>query len=60
MAVVPRLPMAGAPDDAVVALPEGEWTNVLTGDRYAGEVSFAKLRDGFPLAVLEIDLPPVV
>jgi (1->4)-alpha-D-glucan 1-alpha-D-glucosylmutase len=62
VAVVPRLPKAGPPDDVVVALPEGEWVNVLTGDRHAGEVSFAKLRNGFPLAVLELesDLPPVV
>ena len=60
VAVVPRWPKAGAPDDAVVALPDGEWTNVLTGDHHAGEVSFAKLCDGFPLAVLERDLPPVV
>jgi (1->4)-alpha-D-glucan 1-alpha-D-glucosylmutase len=59
VAVVPRLPKAGAPDDAVVSLPDGEWTNVLTGDRHAGDVSFAKLCDGFPLAVLERDLAPV-
>jgi (1->4)-alpha-D-glucan 1-alpha-D-glucosylmutase len=60
VAVVPRLPKSGPPDDAVVVLPDGEWTNVLTGDRYAGEVSFAKLCGGFPLALLERDLPPVV
>ena len=45
---------------AVVALPDGAWTNVLTGDGHASEVSFAKLCDGFPLAVLERDLSPVL
>ena len=60
VAVVPRLPKAGPPDDAVIALPDGEWTNVLTGDRHGGNVSFAKLADGFPVVVLEQDLPPVV
>jgi (1->4)-alpha-D-glucan 1-alpha-D-glucosylmutase len=59
VAVVPRLPRAGAPDDAVVALPDGEWTNVLSGDRHSGDVSFAKLCNGFPLAVLERNLSPV-
>jgi hypothetical protein len=57
---VPRLPKAGAPVDAVVSLPNGEWTNVMTGDRHAGDVSFAKLCNGFALAVLERDLAPVV
>jgi (1->4)-alpha-D-glucan 1-alpha-D-glucosylmutase len=59
MAVVPRLSKAGPPDEAVVALPDGEWTNVLTGDRHSGEISFAKLCAGFPVAVLEVDLAPV-
>jgi maltooligosyltrehalose synthase len=60
VAVVPRLPRAGLPENAVVRLPEGEWTNILTGDRHSGEVSFAKLAGAFPLAVLEIELDPVV
>ncbi|MEY2420472.1 MAG: (1-_4)-alpha-D-glucan 1-alpha-D-glucosylmutase [Acidimicrobiaceae bacterium] len=60
VAVVPRLPRVGPPDDAVIALPDGEWTNVLTGDRHSGEVPFGKLCDGFPLAVLEIDVAPAV
>ncbi|MEY2449695.1 MAG: (1-_4)-alpha-D-glucan 1-alpha-D-glucosylmutase [Acidimicrobiaceae bacterium] len=59
VAVVPRLPKAGLPDDSVITLPEGEWTNLLTGDLHAGDVSFAKVCDGFPLAVLERDRPPV-
>ena len=53
--IVPRLSKSGPPSDAVIALPDGEWTNVLTGDRHSGEVSFAKVCGGFPLAVLEID-----
>jgi (1->4)-alpha-D-glucan 1-alpha-D-glucosylmutase len=60
VAVVPRLPRAGPPDDAVVRLPDGEWTDALTGDRHSGEVSFAKLSGGFPLAVLQRDLSPVL
>jgi (1->4)-alpha-D-glucan 1-alpha-D-glucosylmutase len=60
IAIVPRLPKSGPPDDAVIALPDGEWINVLTGDRFAGEVSFAKLSDGFPVGVLEIDVAPIV
>jgi (1->4)-alpha-D-glucan 1-alpha-D-glucosylmutase len=59
-AVVPRLPAAGLPDDAVIALPEGDWTNVLTGDRHSGELAFAELCAGFPVAVLELDRAPVV
>jgi (1->4)-alpha-D-glucan 1-alpha-D-glucosylmutase len=59
VAVVPRLPAGGSPDEAVVALPDGEWTNVLTGDTHSGAVSFGKLRGGLPLVVLEGDLPPV-
>jgi maltooligosyltrehalose synthase len=59
-AVVPRLSRGGPPDDAVVALPEGEWTNILTGDGHSGEVSFAKVCGAFPLAVLERELDPVV
>src|SRR5206468_2345920 len=55
VAVVPRLPVAGPPDDATVALPAGEWLNVLTGDRHSGDVTFAKLRGAAPLAVLEAD-----
>ncbi|MEY2452936.1 MAG: (1-_4)-alpha-D-glucan 1-alpha-D-glucosylmutase [Acidimicrobiaceae bacterium] len=59
VAVVPRLPAGGPPDEAVVTLPAGEWSNVLTGDTHSGDVSFDKLRGGLPLAVLERDLPPV-
>jgi (1->4)-alpha-D-glucan 1-alpha-D-glucosylmutase len=62
-AVVAAMPLrtkSGWPDDAVVALPEGEWTNVLTGDRHSGAVAFAKLRGDCPLALLEIDDAPVV
>ncbi|MEY2432693.1 MAG: (1-_4)-alpha-D-glucan 1-alpha-D-glucosylmutase, partial [Acidimicrobiaceae bacterium] len=60
VAVVPRLPRRGLPDSAVVTLPEGNWTNILTGDRHSGEASFAKLSGAFPLAVLELELDPVV
>jgi maltooligosyltrehalose synthase len=60
VAVVPRLPKAGAPEDAIIALPDGEWTNVLTGDRHSGDVPFAKVCGGFPVAVLERDVAPVV
>jgi (1->4)-alpha-D-glucan 1-alpha-D-glucosylmutase len=60
IAVVPRLPKSGPPNDAVVVLPDGEWTNVLTDDHHSGDVSFAKLIGGFPVAVLEIDQPPIV
>ena len=52
-AVVPRLPRRGAPDDAVITLPDGDWTNLLTSESHAGTVSFGKLRAAAPLAVLE-------
>jgi (1->4)-alpha-D-glucan 1-alpha-D-glucosylmutase len=60
VALVPLRPTQGPPEEAVIALPDGEWTNVLTHDRHSGEVAFAKLRGGFPVAVLEADLDPVV
>ena len=53
VAVVPRLSRSGVPDEATVALPEGDWTNVLTGETHAGDIAFAKLRAGFPVAILE-------
>jgi (1->4)-alpha-D-glucan 1-alpha-D-glucosylmutase len=59
VAVVPRLPASGPPDDAVIGLPSGEWSNVLTGDTHSGDVSFDKLRGGLSLAVLERHLSPV-
>ena len=59
VAVVPLRPLCGSPDDASIELPEGDWTNVLTDERHAGEVSFGKLRGAFPVAVLERDLEPV-
>ena len=57
--VVPLRPLAGPPDEAEIALPEGEWTSVFTDDRHVGAVSFGKLRGGFPVAVLERDFEPV-
>ena len=59
VAVVPRLPRRGFPDDAMVVLPEGNWVNALTGEHHTGEVAFGKLRGGFPVAVLQRDGDPV-
>ncbi len=36
-----------------VALPDGEWTDVLTGERHEGTLAVTKLTDRFPVAVLE-------
>ena len=58
-AVVPRLPRSGLPDDAIVTLPDGGWTNALTDEQHAGDVAFGKLRGGFPVALLERDDQPV-
>jgi len=59
VAAVPRLPRAGLPDEAVVVLPGSAWINVLTQERHTGDVSFGKLRGGFPVVVLERDGEPV-
>ncbi|MDQ3914046.1 MAG: malto-oligosyltrehalose synthase [Actinomycetota bacterium] len=37
--------------DTYLALPEGEWTDVLTGVTFAGDVSLEELLAGFPVAV---------
>ncbi len=53
--VVPRLVVGlrGDWEDTVIDLPEGEWTDVLTGAEMAGRtVSVAELLAGFPVAVL--------
>jgi (1->4)-alpha-D-glucan 1-alpha-D-glucosylmutase len=53
--VVPRLVLglAGGWADTTVALPEGEWTDVLSGATHAGgPVAAATLLDRFPVAVL--------
>src|SRR4051794_7253183 len=59
IAVIPRLPRLGSPDDAIVVLPEGNWVNALTDAHHTGEVAFGKLRGGFPVAVLQRDGDPV-
>lgn len=56
VAAVPLRPLAGSPDEAIIALPGGAWTNALTGETHAGDVAFGKVRGGFPVAVLERDL----
>ena len=58
LTVVPRLPLGvdlgRAWSDTVVALPEGKWTSVLTGDTVAGglPVPVGSLLSRFPVAVL--------
>src|SRR4029079_8601352 len=56
---VSRWPMQEAPDHTTIDLPEGTWTNVLTGDVHRGRVTYGALRDGAPLVVLETDFDPV-
>ena len=59
IAVIPRLPGLGSPDEAMVVLAEGNWINSLTDEHHTGEVAFGKLRGGFPVAVLQRDGDPV-
>lgn len=46
-------PGASAAADAAVALPDGSWTDVLTGRSWSGEVDVAELTAAFPVALIE-------
>ncbi|HET7338301.1 MAG TPA: malto-oligosyltrehalose synthase [Candidatus Dormibacteraeota bacterium] len=55
LVLVPRLPagLGGDWGDTEVLLPEGTWTNVLSGQRQSGgRVSAASLLERFPVAVM--------
>jgi (1->4)-alpha-D-glucan 1-alpha-D-glucosylmutase len=56
LVLVPRLPagLAGDWGDTEVALPEGRWTNLLTGEAEEGgrSVAAASLLETFPVAVM--------
>jgi (1->4)-alpha-D-glucan 1-alpha-D-glucosylmutase len=53
--VVPRLVLGLAADwrDTAIALPSGQWQNVLTGDDAAGRMRMSDLLSRFPVALLE-------
>ena len=53
LTVAPRLTLTldGAWRDTHLALPEGDWTDVLTGATVAGAVALEELLDGFPVLV---------
>ncbi len=55
MAVAPRWPLRLAGDWAgtTLALPDGNWTHVLTGDSFRGTVPLEELLRRFPVALLE-------
>lgn len=59
IAVVTRLPIGlaerGGWGDTVLALPEGDWTDRLTGRNVAGLASLAALLDTYPVAILVRD-----
>ena len=53
--VVPRLVLGLAADwrDTAIALPSGQWQNVLTSDDAAGRMRMSDLLSRFPVALLE-------
>jgi (1->4)-alpha-D-glucan 1-alpha-D-glucosylmutase len=53
LTVVPRLVLTleGAWRDTYLSLPEGEWSDVLTGARFSGNVAMEELLAGFPVLV---------
>jgi (1->4)-alpha-D-glucan 1-alpha-D-glucosylmutase len=55
--VVPRLVLSKPPGDGTVAVPEGTWHNVLTGESVTGgDVPVAGLLGRFPVALLEVEV----
>ena len=53
--VVPRLVLSRPPGGGVVAVPEGRWRNVFTGDAVpGGDVPVSDLLARFPVALLEV------
>ena len=47
-----RLERNGGWRGTALPLPDGEWTDLLTGRQVAGRASLAKLLDRFPVALL--------
>ena len=56
--VVPRLQFQRAVSVATTLdLPDGSWRDVMTGHSWTGRVSLPELWRGFPVAILERELP---
>ncbi|HEV2757421.1 MAG TPA: malto-oligosyltrehalose synthase [Actinomycetota bacterium] len=53
LTVAPRLPLTleGEWRDTYLALPEGEWTDVITGSSFSADVPLEELLAGFPVVV---------
>ncbi|MDQ4024221.1 MAG: malto-oligosyltrehalose synthase, partial [Actinomycetota bacterium] len=55
LTVAPRLPLTleGEWRDTYLALPDGDWTDALTGASFSGNVPIDELLGGFPVVVAE-------